>query len=263
MKTCVLAIAAEFEKPYIDEWAGWHWQLGFDDIWVVTNNWDMEGGEDYLKTYRRDGKVIQLQVYNEWFEKHKNDYDWVLVCDLDEFLYIPGDLKAFLEDHAKDYCLGVPWVHFGDGGQGTPTEGSVIDRFQRCEGLYNRHVKPLLNTRLLAQANRIFFVNPHFACVQTGALASHGVGGVWLPWTDIFGNPSNGPYNKFEGQTIDNSRPFLAHYYTKTLTEWRKRRGPEHMRADCHEYVTEYWFHKENHNEKECRLLHDRKNRQP
>ena len=58
MKNAVLAIAAEFERPYIYEWAAWHHSLGFDDIWIVTNNWDLDSPVPvYVKTYRRDGKV--------------------------------------------------------------------------------------------------------------------------------------------------------------------------------------------------------------
>ena len=259
MKTCVMAIAAEFEEPYLLEWVDWHKRLGFDDIWVVTNNWDWYVPPKGVKTYRRDGKVIQLAVYNEWMWNHRWEYDWVLVCDIDEFLYCPTDVKAWLEEADDAIQLAVPWVHFGDGSDGktkTPPEGSVIDRFQRCEGVYNRHVKTLVHLSKLSNANNLFYVNPHFICASVNGT------GIWLPWLDIFGCTGHGQYNKFEGREIDPSRPFIAHYYTKTLTEWRKRRGPEHMRADRHQYITEDWFARENHNEKECRLLHDRKNRQ-
>ena len=258
MKKCVLGIAAEFEKPYWREWAEWHHNLGFDDIWIITNDWNLDDPiPDYVKTYRRDGKVIQLKSYNEWMLNHRKEYEWALVCDIDEFLYMPVDLGKWLNDRQAVCSLGIPWIHFGDGGKDTPTSGSVIERFTKCEGVYNRHVKVLVNLRMLNAANSIFFVNPHFACVG-------GIGGqnaLWLPWLDIFSKPMNGPYNAFEGKELDPTRPFIAHFYTKTMTEWRQRRGPAHMRADCHEYVTEDWFERENHNNVECRLLLERKNR--
>ena len=130
MKKCVLAIAAEFEKPYWREWAEWHYNAGFDDIWIVTNNWDLDAPiPSYVKTYRRDGQVMQLKVYNEWLAVHRLEYDFAMFCDIDEFLYLPTNAEDYLSLHTDDYCLGIPWVHFGDGGPGTPTSGSVVQRF--------------------------------------------------------------------------------------------------------------------------------------
>lgn len=96
--------------------------------------------------------------------------------------------------------------------------------------------------------NTVRFVNPHFVCCDK----------FWLPWTDIDGKLCTGPYSALEGREIDSSKPFLAHFYTKTKEEWRKRRGPEHIRADCAQYVTEDWFDRENHNEKQFTLLAER-----
>lgn len=49
-----------------------------------------------------------------------------------------------------------------------------------------------------------------------------------------------------------------AEFERPYLEEWRKQRGPEHMRADCAQYVTEDWFDRENHNEKQFTLLAER-----
>lgn len=249
MKTAVLCIAAEFERPYLQEWADWHHNIGFDDIWIITNNWDLskELYAPWIKTARIDGQVKQLQAYNDWLYSLRTQYDWALVVDVDEFLYLPTPLEEYLNANSSAYCLGIPWVQFGDGGPNTPTKGSVVKRFQRCEGRYNKHVKMLVNLKRLANARQVYFVNQHFVCADN----------AWVGWQDIFGAKNIGPYNNFEGKAIDRDLPFLAHYYTKTLEEWRKRRGPAHMRADCAQYVTEDWFAKENHNEVECTWLAD------
>lgn len=42
MKTATLCIAAEFERPYLEEWWAWHKKLGFDEIWTITNNWSID-----------------------------------------------------------------------------------------------------------------------------------------------------------------------------------------------------------------------------
>ena len=129
MKTAALCIAAEFERPYLEEWWSWHHSLGFDDIHVITNNWTLDiPAPSFVHSFRVDGQVVQLPAYNAWLQKFKEKYDWLLVIDVDEFLWMPDDLKTYLELHQKDYCIGVPWVHFGDGFS-KETSGSVIQRF--------------------------------------------------------------------------------------------------------------------------------------
>lgn len=59
-------------------------------------------------------------------------YDWVLAIDVDEFLYLPDrDIKKLLKKASKEQvpAVGFNWVHFGDGGEGTPSSGSVVQRF--------------------------------------------------------------------------------------------------------------------------------------
>lgn len=254
MKTATLCIAAEFERPYLEEWWAWHHNIGFDDIWVLTNNWTLDiPAPSYVQTSRVDGETMQLAAYNWWASRFQHMYDWVLAIDVDEFLYLPDrDIKKLLKKASKEQvpAVGFNWVHFGDGGEGTPSSGSVVQRFQRCEGLYNQHVKCAVNLELLTQlGQQACWCNPHFASIPTR----------WLPSIDAnLDKMFNGPYNKlWEGSQISKDTPFIAHYYTKTIEEWRKRRGPEHLRADCKQFVTEDWFYKENHNEVECTWLAD------
>lgn len=40
MTASILAIAAEFEKPYLDEWIAWHLDaVKYDKIYLISNNW--------------------------------------------------------------------------------------------------------------------------------------------------------------------------------------------------------------------------------
>lgn len=252
MKTATLCIAAEFERPYLEEWWAWHKKLGFDEIWTITNNWSIDfPAPSYVQTARIDGQVQQLNAYNQWAARFQHMYDWVLVIDVDEFLYLPsGDIHQLLEkaSQLEVPAVGFNWVNFGDGGPGTPTSGSVVKRFTRCEGLYNEHVKCAVNLKLMSEnGQQVCWCNPHFASIST----------QWLPSIDAnLDKMFNGPYNKlWAGACISKDAPFIAHYYTKTKEEWCKRRGPEHMRADCAQFVGEEWFEKENHNEVECTRL--------
>ena len=79
----------EFVNHYLEE--------GFDTLYLIDNNSDdnyfMEN-KNWLTPLIEKKKVNittsdfgQEKSTNIVFEKIKNDYDWVLVCDMDEFMF--------------------------------------------------------------------------------------------------------------------------------------------------------------------------------
>lgn len=96
-----MMIAGPFEKDYVEEWAAWHHDIcRFDHIYVISNNWDYTPEKDYVETIRLDGQKLQLNAYNWFGNDHINDYDWVMVMDGDEFLYLPDGTT--IDDYFKE-----------------------------------------------------------------------------------------------------------------------------------------------------------------
>jgi FkbM family methyltransferase len=50
-----------------------------------------------------------MRIRNEAWKEYRYDYEWVIVCDMDEFLWHP-DLKNKLENFRKKLCVSIPRV---------------------------------------------------------------------------------------------------------------------------------------------------------
>ena len=244
-----MMVAGPFEKDYWREWAEWHQHLGFDDVWIVTNNWSLPDDKpDYVHTERLDGPVPQLRAYNMFCWTHLNDYDWVMVLDGDEFLQVSRPLDYYFkrgeEMRVSQICF--QWLYFGDGGEGVPTSGSVIQRFKRSAGVFNTWVKSAVSLKWYRENNQItMWLHPHFVCTPTLRLPS-----LHFPSEKLMSGPENLEYS---GKPVTKDMPYVAHYFTKTKKEWDERRSIP--RPDIGKRRDESEFYKDNHNEVEWTQL--------
>lgn len=246
MKTCIMMIAGCFEREYWREWAKWHHDIcGFDEVFILTNNWTLDNPlPEYVTTERFDGVKAQLQGYNNFAIRHIKDYDWVMVMDGDEFLYIPEGKRVsdyFSEAEGLNFHqVSFQWMMFGDGGEGVPENGSVVRRFQRASGVFKMEVKSAISFKWCREHNVFpIWVNPHFACV----------GFHWLPSLHypLMVGMIGPTVKQIEGTPVDKDKPYIAHYFTKTRAEWAERRGLP--RPDNNQLRDPKEFDEENHNE--------------
>ena len=102
MKFAVCALVKN-ENLYLREWVEHYIRIGFDKIYLLDNN-DKYGEnpeiviQDYIdqgfvevdETYRGVEQIFSYQgkIYNECLDKWGKDYDWMLICDVDEFLHL-------------------------------------------------------------------------------------------------------------------------------------------------------------------------------
>lgn len=109
-------ILYEFVNHYLEE--------GFDTLYLIDNNSDdnyfMEN-KDWLTPLIEKKKVNittsdfgQQKSTNLVFQKIKNQYDWVLVCDMDEFMFgINDSVKDLLENKLSKFdYIEIPWKMF-------------------------------------------------------------------------------------------------------------------------------------------------------
>lgn len=220
MKIVVVCIAAEFEKPYLLEWAEWHHSIGFDEVFVMSNNWSVPEEIKqipFIKTARVDGMKMQLPAYTMFAAQYMNAYDWAFFLDVDEFIYVPSkDIEDLLSKaESLHQCqMSLSWMLFGDGGC-KDTSGSVVQRFQRCSGVFANEVKSAVSFKSLRQRNiKPVWVNPHFAACVPG-----------YSWIPSFHMPLNSVIagstcKELSGEEVKEDMPFIAHYCTKTKAEW-------------------------------------------
>lgn len=142
MKTLLCCIA-RIENEYIKEYVDYYKSLGVTNICLYDNNFD--GEEDFrdvigddiangfviLKDWRNK-KYAQLAAYQDCYNTYKNDYDWFLFFDIDEFLVL-HNIKTLnqyltLEEFNEYDMIHVNWFNFGDGGQSKSDGRGVLQR---------------------------------------------------------------------------------------------------------------------------------------
>ena len=104
MNVGIIAIAKN-ENLYLKEWIDWHLGLGFDKIMIGLN-------DDEFKPLITNPKVVyedyhgvesvQTIAYRRIYKKYQKDFDWLLFCDIDEFVMCDTPIKDFLK---ASYCF--------------------------------------------------------------------------------------------------------------------------------------------------------------
>ena len=223
LKIAVCAICRN-EIDYIEEWVSFYKDAGFDSVYVYDNVSD-DGSSELLSSLdaagqvtrvhwpRKEGVPPQRDAYGDFLHRFAHNYDYVLVCDLDEFLVVSeGDIKSLiLSAEAKRGDVGAiafPWLMFGSGGVEEKRDGLVIERFTKCEDNVVRTVKTLYCSR------NVYNMRTHICDL---------INGVYLD-------------NRLELARWDAKMPIklkvstagkavMHHYYTKSKSEWMKRRA--------------------------------------
>ena len=139
------------EGPFIVEWVTWQRMIGFTDIVVVTNDCSDRSPElldalqaaGWVRHLRRDvpdGRAItatKLRAAHTVAEVR--GADWVMVCDVDEFLVIHagnGHLADLLPPAEASPYLGmsINWQVFGTSGRELWEDGLIHRQFLRAGG---------------------------------------------------------------------------------------------------------------------------------
>ena len=239
MKVAIVAIG-RLENKYIRDFCNYYKNLGVDNIILGDNNHDEDNEyfEDVIYDYIRTGfvilknlrnlKVNQMGYYRKMILEYYQYFDWILVIDIDEFLFIDNfnNIKDFLSQdiYQKFSFIKINWMIYGDSGKlyyenipiyerlYQPAKFNIIHKLkffnEETEIFGNSHVKSIVHTSLFKfigeNINQLNFSSPHSLNVY--------------PCCDVKGNLVNTaePYVHppiFEGAHI-------KHYITKTISEF-------------------------------------------
>lgn len=133
------------EGPFLVEWITWYRQLGFTDIVVVTNDCtdhspallDALADRGWCTHLRRDvpdqKHICAVKLRHAHATELVRSSDWVLVCDVDEFLVIhrgDGRIADLIEAPAEPFLgMSINWRVFGTSGHLTWQDGLVHRQF--------------------------------------------------------------------------------------------------------------------------------------
>lgn len=129
------------EGDIIREWCQHYIIQGANQIILVNNNssddWRSglaELGHDQRITCLSDERQhAQESIYNDVFKSGIINSEWLLVCDLDEFVYARKGFESitdFLDSIPKSISsIIIPWKNFGSSGHTQHPDGRVTDNF--------------------------------------------------------------------------------------------------------------------------------------
>lgn len=149
MSVCLVAIFKN-ESHILKEWITHYISQGIDKFFLIDN----DSNDNYLEIvqpYITSGLVelfidkrqhVQNDCYNDNCLDKCKQYDWVIVCDLDEFIYARksySTIKEYLEDitdigPTTVTQIVIPWKMFSSNGYNTmekPQPSSVIQSFTK------------------------------------------------------------------------------------------------------------------------------------
>ena len=143
----MLAIVAVFknEADILDEWIQHYVLEGVSKLYLIDNG-STDGPSRVLDAYPPQlvewwtdaSPYAQVRLYNEALERiraERHPPEWLLVCDLDEFLYASwGTIAQYVGRLPHDVgVVSVRWLMFGSSGhQQQPREGVVAGFFWRA-----------------------------------------------------------------------------------------------------------------------------------
>jgi hypothetical protein len=167
LKTVLVCIAKNEDK-YINEWVEYHLKLGFDKIFIYENDWTSNVDNLNVIKITYNGVRKQIPCYNDFIKNYRNEYDWAMFLDVDEFLVLKKHkiLSEFLEIFKNEVAVGINWIFFGDNNQKLTDEYSVLKRFTKRRKTSDHHIKSIVNLKrcgfMSVHNNIVGFVDTNF-----------------------------------------------------------------------------------------------------
>jgi hypothetical protein len=177
----------------MEEWITHYLKEGVDKFLLIDNNSDENDSCNYLnilQPYINSGivelniepnKHVQVESYNKFYREKCKEYDWVIVCDLDEFIYSRKEfptIKSYLDLLDDSISLVfIPWKMFGSNGYNTTDKKqpySVIQSFTKRTN-YDKSPNMNVNTKCIIRSKYLneIYIHNHYM-TNTNYITSDG-----------------------------------------------------------------------------------------
>lgn len=204
----IAAILSPLEANYVEEWMSYHRKIGIQHFYLATNNWDFTMKCPDVDVLRIDGRAKQLPFYTWCVRNLAGNTKWCAFIDGDEFINCKS-MDELVKGHEQDDAICLSWKLFGSSGLHFNGDYSVLNRFTKRQRGFNEHVKTIVNLPN-SRGKYPVFVNPHFA--------------IGITTKSIDGRTIDGPFDMAVETRLNDSSPYIAHFFTKTPEEWKKKR---------------------------------------
>jgi hypothetical protein len=225
MKPINLAIGAIFknEEAYLDEWINHYLSRGIEHFFLI-NDKSTDNSILVLQKYINNITIFnvtetvnlsgrQEHLYDKFFSPLKEQVDWMLICDVDEYIWSPikkdlREITAELESQNMR-AFKIPMVLFGSNNYISQPE-NIVKSFTR---------------RLKVDKNYLHWVNKNHmykSIFQLDEIIGHR---VHVPWTKSY---------CFYQDNIDLNKHYFRynHYRLQSKEKWEKNI----LRSDVNNY---------------------------
>jgi hypothetical protein len=255
MNICLVAIFKN-ESEILNEWIQHYIRQGVDHFLLIDNG----SSDNYMEILLNYSNItlvidstphIQKEHYNNYFLEKSKEYEWVIVCDLDEFMYARLGFNTI-----KDYLLSlddtisqilIPWKIFGSSGYNTIdkkqplhvvssfTKRTNYDKSENCQGVImdkdNKYgmVKSIIKTKYLIK----FDIHTHITSNMN-----------WIGSDKNNYIYSDNNFYKIDEQILANSYIHINHYPIQSF-EWFMRIKATRGAANTHDNCRDETYFKE------------------
>ena len=232
---CICSIGKN-ENLYIREFLDYHLSLGIKKIIIYDNNdIDGENFENVIKDYIAKNLVelidvrgltsIQIPIYNYCYQNNKNLYDWIILLDLDEYIYIKNykNINDYVYNRRFEKCelIFLNWRIYSDNDLIKYDDRKLNIRFNYPKEFFNQGKSIVRGgiDNLLIPSTHIAGINIHYFCNSNGKM--------------IY--PTNFVGNEVEKHT----KAYIKHFYTKTVEEFciKINKGNAHFNNKHPNYI--------------------------
>lgn len=259
------------EGPFLVEWVAWYRMIGFTDLVVVTNDCTDHSPEllDALQAgglcthLRRDvpdgNQICAVKLKAAKALPQVQEADWVLVCDVDEFLVIhrgQGRIADLVGPGADFLGMSINWRIFGTGGRRTWEDGPVHRQFFRAaptDHKVSAHVKSIS-----AHPGWFRKLGEHGPKLLDLDRAGRPWGGPGMRWVNAAGQtvpewtPDGDYLRRLPRRLVTHEVAQMNHYILRSEESFGLKRGTPSAVAGRDRY-TEEFFRKNDINEIEDR----------
>ena len=138
------------ENLYVKEFISYYINLGIDHFFIYDNNEpnteeissEIEFPFKKFITIYKTKSNCQSKIYTDCYKRNNKKYDWFLIVDFDEYLYIKNNtLKNYLNKQIFSKCdfIHFHWV--------LPTDNNLIHYDKRT--LFERFKPPYLKSKFI------------------------------------------------------------------------------------------------------------------
>jgi len=141
------------DERNLEEFIIYNWILGIEHFYIYDNESSIPIKDRLNKSFYQNmctiidfpGKCRQIEAYNNFLNTYKNDTEWVIIVDGDEYICPKNhfSLRDFLDEYSDAHAIGINWVMFGTSFHEKKQDGYLVDKYRYYESPQNQHIKTI------------------------------------------------------------------------------------------------------------------------